>query len=141
LVDKYFTGTASSIEGITVFEVAAEAIRRHHAAYGDDPVLANMLEAGGEYAYRIRGEHPPWSPGSVPRLQHSTRRNSYATHKEYAKLINDQTERLMTLRGLFEFRFDARASVPLDEVEPASEIVKRFATGAMSLGSISTEAH
>src|SRR5690606_19954730 len=99
LVDKYFTGTASSIEGITVFEVAEEAIRRHRAAYGDDPVLANMLDAGGEYAYRIRGEHHMWTPDSIAKLQHSTRQNSYSTYKEYAQLINDQSQRHMTLRG------------------------------------------
>ena len=141
LVDKYFTGTASNIEGVTVFEVAEEAIRRHHAAWGSDPVLAGMLDAGGEYAWRIRGEQHMWTPDSIAKLQHSTRRNSYSTYKEYAQLINDQTARHMTLRGLFEFRLDACSPVPLDEVEPAAEIVKRFATGAMSMGSISTEAH
>ncbi|MBE0594474.1 MAG: glutamate synthase subunit alpha, partial [Gemmatimonadales bacterium] len=141
LVGKYFTGTASNVEGISVFEVAEEAIRRHRAAWGDDPVLANMLDAGGEYAYRIRGEHHMWTPDSIAKLQHSTRRNSYSTYKEYARLINEQTERFMTLRGLFEFRTEACAPVPLEEVEPAAEIVKRFATGAMSMGSISTEAH
>src|SRR5690606_33631002 len=118
-----------------------EARRRHRAAYGDDPVLANMLDAGGEYAYRIRGEHHMWTPDSIAKLQHSTRQNSYSTYKEYAQLINDQSQRHMTLRGLFEFRFDACNPGPIEEVGPAAEIVKRFATGAMSLGSISTEAH
>src|SRR5690606_37866212 len=113
----------------------------HRTAWGDDPVLANMLDAGGEYAYRTRGEHHMWTPDSIAKLQHSTRQNSYSTYKEYAKLINDQSASHMTLRGLFEFRLDACAPVPLDEVEPAAEIVKRFATGAMSMGSISTEAH
>ncbi|WP_418953550.1 glutamate synthase-related protein [Zeimonas sediminis] len=141
LVDKYFTGTPSNVEGIGVFEVAEEAIRLHRAAFGNDPVLAGMLDAGGEYAYRIRGEDHMWTPDSIARLQHSTRSNNYSTYKEYAQLINDQTRRHMTLRGLFEFRFDACKPVPIDEVEPAAEIVKRFATGAMSLGSISTEAH
>ena len=141
LVDKYFTGTPSNVEGIGVFEVAEEALRLHRAAFGNDPVLAGMLDAGGEYAYRIRGEDHMWTPDSIARLQHSTRANNYSTYKEYAQLINDQTRRHMTLRGLFEFRFDACKPVPIEEVEPAAEIVKRFATGAMSLGSISTEAH
>jgi glutamate synthase (NADPH/NADH) large chain len=141
LVDKYFTGTASNVEGIGVFEVAEEAIRLHQAAFGADPVLAQTLDAGGEYAFRIRGEAHMWTPDAIARLQHGTRSGSYSTYQEYAKLINDQSVRHMTLRGLFDFRFDACAPVPIDEVEPATEIVKRFATGAMSLGSISTEAH
>ncbi|HWS75325.1 MAG TPA: glutamate synthase-related protein [Quisquiliibacterium sp.] len=141
LVDKYFTGTASNVEGISVFDVAEEALRLHRAAFGNDPVLAGMLDAGGEYAYRIRGEDHMWTPDSIAKLQHAARSNSAATYREYAKLINDQSVRHMTLRGLFEFRFDHCSPVPIDEVEPAKEIVKRFATGAMSLGSISTEAH
>jgi glutamate synthase (NADPH) large chain len=141
LVDKYFTGTPSNVEGIGVFEVAEEALRLHRAAFGNDPVLAATLDAGGEYAYRIRGEDHMWTPDSIAKLQHATRSQSIASYREYAALINDQSRRHMTLRGLFEFRFDAATPVALDEVEPASEIVKRFATGAMSLGSISTEAH
>ena len=141
LVDKYFTGTASNVEGVSVFEVADEAIRLHLGAFGNDPVLAGMLDTGGEYAYRIRGEDHMWTPESISKLQHATRQNSAATYKEYAALINDQSRRHMTLRGLFEFRFDQCTPVPLEDVEPAKEIVKRFATGAMSLGSISTEAH
>ncbi len=139
-VEKYFPGTATQIEGIGLKEVAEEAVRTHSAAFGKDPVLATMLEAGGEYAYRARGEDHTWTPDSIAKLQHSTRSNNYATYKEYAKLINDQTERQMTLRGLFEIKPLGQA-VPLDEVESAKEIVKRFVTGAMSLGSISTEAH
>ncbi|MEW5904880.1 MAG: glutamate synthase large subunit [Pseudomonadota bacterium] len=139
-VAEYFTGTATQIEGIGLTEVAEEAVRMHHAAYGNDPVLANMLDAGGEYAFRVRGEDHTWTPDSIAKLQHSTRNNNYATYKEYAKLINDQTERQMTLRGLFELK-PVGKPVPLEEVESAKEIVKRFATGAMSLGSISTEAH
>jgi glutamate synthase (NADPH/NADH) large chain/glutamate synthase (ferredoxin) len=100
-----------------------------------------MLDAGGEYAWRTRGEEHMWTPDAIAKLQHSTRANSWNTYKEYAQLINDQSRRHMTLRGLFEFKFDPSKAVPLDEVEPAKEIVKRFATGAMSLGSISTEAH
>jgi glutamate synthase (NADPH) large chain len=141
LVRKYFKGTASKVEGIGLFEVAEEAVRLHKAAFGNDPVLAEMLDAGGEYAFRIRGEEHMWTPDAIAKLQHSTRSNSYQTYKEYAHLINDQTKRHMTLRGLFEFKVDPHRAVSIDDVEPAKEIVKRFATGAMSLGSISTEAH
>jgi glutamate synthase (NADPH) large chain len=140
-IDKYFTGTASRVEGIGVFEIAEEAIRMHKAAFGDDPVLANMLDAGGEYAWRVRGEEHMWTPDAIAKLQHSTRANNWNTYKEYAQLINDQSRRHMTLRGLFEFKIDPAKAIPVEEVEPAKEIVKRFATGAMSLGSISTEAH
>ncbi|MBU2407186.1 MAG: glutamate synthase subunit alpha, partial [Gammaproteobacteria bacterium] len=140
-VSKYFTGTASRVEGIGVFAIAQEAIRMHRAAFGDDPVLATMLDAGGEYAWRTRGEEHMWTPDAIAKLQHSTRANNFNTYKEYAQLINDQNRRHLTLRGLFEFRIDPAKAIPVDEVEPAAEIVKRFATGAMSLGSISTEAH
>ena len=139
-VDRYFTGTTSQVEGIGVFEVMEEAIRLHKKAFSADPVLANMLDAGGEYAFRIRGEEHMWTPDAIAKLQHSTRANKVETFREYARIINDQTKRHMTLRGLFDFKFAADA-VPVEEVEPAKEIVKRFATGAMSLGSISTEAH
>src|SRR5688572_23633166 len=140
LVDKYFTGTASHVEGIDVFDAAEEAIYLHLAAFESrDPVLAAMLDTGGEYAWRVRGEDHTWTPDAIAKLQHASRANSYATYKEYAALINDQSRRHMTFRGLFEFRF--RSSIPIEEVEPAAEIVKRFSTGAMSLGSISTEAH
>jgi glutamate synthase (NADPH/NADH) large chain len=140
-VEKYFRGTASQVGGIGVFEVAEEAIRMHRAAFGDDPVLATMLDAGGEYAWRTRGEEHMWTPDAIAKLQHSTRAGKYETYKEYAQIINDQSRRHMTLRGLFEFKVDPSKAIPIEEVEPASEIVKRFATGAMSLGSISTEAH
>ncbi len=141
MVDKYFTGTTSNVEGIGVFEVAEEAIRLHLAAFGNDPVLANALDAGGEYAFRVRGEEHMWTPDAIAKLQHSTRTNSLQTFKEYTRIINDQSRRHMTLRGLFEFRVDPAKSIPIEEVEPAKDIVRRFATGAMSLGSISTEAH
>ncbi|MEN9418212.1 MAG: hypothetical protein RI988_1832 [Pseudomonadota bacterium] len=140
-VDQYFRGTASQVGGVGVFEVAEEAIRMHHDAFGDDPVLARMLDAGGEYAWRVRGEEHMWTPDAIAKLQHSTRAGKFDTYKEYAQIINDQSRRHMTLRGLFEFKVDPARAIPLEEVEPASEIVKRFATGAMSLGSISTEAH
>jgi glutamate synthase (NADPH/NADH) large chain/glutamate synthase (ferredoxin) len=140
-VDKYFTGTASRVGGIGVFEIAEEALRMHAAAYGDDPVLATMLDTGGEYAWRARGEEHMWTPDAIAKLQHSTRAGNFSTYKEYAQIINDQSRRHLTLRGLFEFRIEPSRAIPIDEVEPATEIVKRFATGAMSLGSISTEAH
>ncbi|MBU1775358.1 MAG: glutamate synthase subunit alpha, partial [Gammaproteobacteria bacterium] len=139
-IEQYFPGTSSQIGGIGLEETAEEAVRMHQAAFGADPLLAGMLEAGGEYAWRARGEEHTWTPDSIAKLQNSTRTNNYATYKEYAKLVNDQTQRQMTLRGLFEIK-PLGKSVPLDEVESAKEIVKRFATGAMSLGSISTEAH
>jgi glutamate synthase (NADPH) large chain len=139
-VEKYFTGTASNIEGIGLFEVAEEAYRLHQLAFGDNPVLRDALDAGGEYMYRVRGEEHMWTPDSIAKLQHAARANNHATYRDFARLVNEQGKRLMTLRGLFELRF-AAMPVPLDEVEPAAEIVKRFATGAMSLGSISTEAH
>ena len=140
-VAKYFTGTPSRVEGIGIFEMAEEAIRMHKAAFGDDPVLANMLDTGGEYAWRARGEEHMWTPDAIAKLQHSTRSGNFNTYKEYAQIINDQNKRHLTLRGLFEFKIDPSKAIPVDEVEPATEIVKRFATGAMSLGSISTEAH
>ncbi len=140
LLDKYFTGTTSQVEGIGVFQVMEEAVRLHKKAFSPDPVLADMLDAGGEYAYRVRGDDHMWTPDAIAKLQHSTRSGRYDSYKEYARLINDQTRRHMTLRGLFELK-PAGPPVALDEVESAKEIVRRFATGAMSLGSISTEAH
>ena len=140
-VKKYFTGTPSRVEGIGIFEIAEEAIRMHKAAFGEDPVLASRLDTGGEYAWRVRGEEHMWTPDAIAKLQHSTRTNNFSTYKEYAQLINDQSKRHLTLRGLFEFKIDPSKAISVDEVEPAAEIVKRFATGAMSLGSISTEAH
>jgi glutamate synthase domain-containing protein 2 len=96
MVDKYFTGTSTQVEGIGVFEVMEEAIRLHRQAFGDDAVLATMLDAGGEYAYRVRGEEHMWTPDVIAKLQHSTRTGKYETYKEYAALINDQTQRHMT---------------------------------------------
>ncbi len=139
-VAEYFTGTPTQIEGIGLNQVAEEAVRTHRNAFGSDPVLANALDAGGEYAWRVRGEEHMWTPESIAKLQHATRTNNAATYREYAKLINEQSSKLKTLRGLFEIK-PAGTAVPIGEVEPAKEIVKRFATGAMSLGSISTEAH
>ena len=140
-IDKYFTGTPSRVEGIGVFEIAEEAIRWHRQAYSNDLPMRDMLDVGGEYAWRAHGEQHMWTPDAIAKLQHATRAGNFATYKEYAQLINDQSRRHMTLRGLFEFKVDPAKAIPIDEVEPAAEIVKRFATGAMSLGSISTEAH
>ena len=141
LVDKYFTGTTSNVEGIGLFRVAEEAIRTHRAAFSNDPVLAGALDAGGEYAWRVRGEDHMWTPDAIAKLQQATRQKSYSSFKQYSQIIDDQSMRHMTFRGLFEFKFGQCTPVPIEEVEPAAEIVKRFSTGAMSLGSISTEAH
>ena len=138
-IDKYFTGTVSNVDGIGIEQVAMESERIHQLAYGNDPVLSDALDAGGEYAFRIRGEEHMWTPESIAKLQHSTKKNNFETYKEYAELINNQAHRHMTLRGLLSFKINK--SMPSDEVESAKEIVKRFTTGAMSLGSISTEAH
>jgi glutamate synthase (NADPH) large chain len=143
-VDKYFTGTPSGVEGIGVFEVAEEAVRLHRLAFGADPTLADALDVGGEYAYRIRGEDHMWTPDSIAKLQHATQaglNKGASTFKEYAQLINEQTRSMKTFRGLFDFKFGQCTPVPIEEVEPAAQIVRRFVTGAMSLGSISTEAH
>ncbi len=138
-IQKYFTGTASTIEGIGLKEIAEECVRRHRDAFGDNPIYRNMLDVGGDYAFRLRGEDHAWTPDSVSRLQHAVRGNNPAEYELFAQQINEQSERLLTLRGLMQFK--AGDSVPLDEVEPANEIVKRFSTGAMSFGSISREAH
>jgi glutamate synthase (NADPH/NADH) large chain len=139
-IEKYFTGTASMVEGVGIEEIAEEAVRWHRDAYGDNPVYADALDVGGDYAFRVRGEDHMWTPDTISRLQHATRANDAGTYDEYSRLVNEQNENLRTLRGLFEMKF-ATTAIPLDEVEPASEIVKRFATGAMSFGSISWEAH
>ncbi len=139
-VEKFFTGTATTIEGIGLTEVAEEALRRHGQAYGDNPLYDGMLDVGGIYQYRLRGEEHAWTPQNVAQLQHAVRGNDPKNYEEFAKSINEQSERLLTIRGLLEFR-KADKPIPLSEVEPASEIVKRFSTGAMSLGSISHEAH
>ena len=139
-VRRFFTGTASVVEGIGLAEVLEENLRLHRMAYSTGPLYQETLDAGGEYAYRIRGEAHMWTPESISKLQHATRSGNYATYREYARAINDQAERWMTLRGLFEFK-NAAQPLSLSEVEAAASIVKRFATGAMSLGSISQEAH
>jgi len=139
-IDKYFTGTATTIEGVGLEQVAEEAVRRHQAAYGDNPIYRKMLDVGGMYGLRLRGEEHAWTAQNIAQLQHAVRGNDWKNYEEFAKSINDQSSRMLTIRGLMEFR---KADKPIDisEVEPASEIVKRFATGAMSYGSISWEAH
>ena len=139
-VEKYFTGTATTIEGAGWQEIAEETVRRHRDAYGDNPIYRTMLDAGGDYAFRLRGEDHAWTPDSVARLQHAVRGNSSDEYKAFATTINEQSERLLTIRGLMQFKW-ADAPIPVEEVEPAADIVKRFATGAMSFGSISREAH
>jgi glutamate synthase (NADPH) large chain len=141
-VEKYFTGTATTIEGADLRAIAEEALVRHARAWSDDPLYQDMLDLGGDYAFRLRGEAHAWTPQSIARLQHAVRGNSLADYQAFAASINDQSERLLTIRGLMRLNpADEGEPLPLDEVEPASEIVKRFATGAMSFGSISREAH
>ncbi|KQW18858.1 glutamate synthase [Afipia sp. Root123D2] len=143
-VAKYFAGTHTRIEGVGLAEIAEEAVRRHNDAFGDAPIYKNALDVGGEYAFRTRGEDHAWTAESVANLQHAVRGNSQERYRAFAKTLNEQAERLLTLRGMFRLRTaedEKRKPVPLDEVEPAKDIVKRFATGAMSFGSISREAH
>ena len=139
-VEKCFTGTATTIEGVGFSEIAAEAVARHRNAHGDNPIYRGMLDVGGDYAFRLRGEAHAWTPESVANLQHAVRANSPEQFHAFTRAIDDQSERLLTIRGLMKFNF-APTPVSLDEVEPAKDIVKRFATGAMSFGSISREAH
>ena len=144
LIRKYFFGTSSKVEGINLKEIEEETISRHNSAFEDIPALKNLLDVGGEYALRMRGEEHAWNSDSVRDLQHAVRSNNSSTYEDYAKQINDQDKRLMTLRGLFKFKDPeefGRKTIKIDEVENAKEIVKRFATGAMSFGSISREAH
>ncbi len=139
-LDRYFTGTTSTTEGAGLPEISEETLRRHRIAFGNAPIYRDALDIGGEYAYRIRGEAHTWTPATISKLQHATRTNSPELYAEFSRLIDEQNEDLLTLRGLMTFKEDA-VPVPLEEVEPAAEIVKRFATGAMSFGSISYEAH
>ncbi|MCB1925336.1 MAG: glutamate synthase subunit alpha, partial [Gammaproteobacteria bacterium] len=139
-VEQYFSGTSTTIEGIGLGEVSAEAVRWHRDAFGNAQIYRGHLDVGGDYAFRLRGENHVWTPETIGKLQHAVRGNDARSYAEFSRIINEQNENLLTLRGLFEFKFAAEA-VPLDEVEPAKEIVKRFATGAMSFGSISYEAH
>jgi len=139
-IQTYFAGTQCQTSGIGLTEVAEETLHKHQQAFGQAQLYDDALDVGGEYAYRVRGENHTWTPQTISKLQHATRSNNRALYDEFAKEINEQNEKLLTLRGLFEVKF-TEAAIPLEEVEPASEIVKRFATGAMSYGSISYEAH
>ena len=139
-LDRYFTGTTSTIEGAGLAEISEETVKRHRLAYGNAPLYRNTLDIGGEYAYRVRGETHTWTPATISTLQHATRNNSAEGYAEFCKLIDEQNEALLTLRGLMSLKEEA-TPIPLDEVEPVTEILKRFATGAMSFGSISFEAH
>ncbi len=139
-VHKYFTRTASRIGGVGIDVVSEEVRRRHQRAFPSRPVGEHDLEWGGEYQWRRDGEYHLFNPDTVFKLQHSTRSGQYSIFKEYTKLVDDQSQKLATLRGLLELR-NAVVPVPIDEVESVDSIVKRFATGAMSYGSISQEAH
>ncbi|WP_078321780.1 glutamate synthase large subunit [Mycobacteroides chelonae] len=146
LLNEYFTGLACPTGGIGLDEIAADVASRHHLAFLERPEewAHRELEVGGEYQWRREGEYHLFNPDTVFKLQHSTRTGQYSVFKEYTQLVDDQSERMASLRGLLKFKSSedtGRAPVPLDEVEPASEIVKRFSTGAMSFGSISAEAH
>ncbi|NDV87118.1 glutamate synthase large subunit [Aurantimonas aggregata] len=143
-VKRYFTGTATTIEGVGLDEVARETAERHVRAFSDDPILARSLEVGGDYVYRMRGESHIWSPDAVATLQHAVRTDSWDKYQDYAAMMNEAAVENSTIRGLFRIRKAeeaGRTPIPLHEVEPAKDIVKRFATGAMSFGSISREAH
>jgi glutamate synthase (NADPH/NADH) large chain len=139
-IEAYFTGTATKVEGIGLTEIARETEQRHADAYGDTSIYRKSLDVGGDLAYRIRGEEHIWTPETIGTLQHAVRSANYGMFKKYTKKIDDQSMKFKNLRGLFELKPVGNA-VSLNEVEPASEIVKRFATGAMSFGSISSEAH
>jgi glutamate synthase (NADPH/NADH) large chain len=143
-VATYFTGTATRIEGVGLEEIAEETVRRHRLAFGDAPIYREALAVGGDYAVRLRGEDHVWTSETVSALQHAVRGNIPEQYRAFAKIVNEQSERLLTIRGLFRLKGgeeDGRKPVPIEEVEPARNIVRRFSTGAMSFGSISREAH
>src|SRR6476659_1617981 len=143
-VAEYFTGTATRIEGVALTEIAEETVRRHRDAFSDAPIYRDALDVGGEYQCRVRGEDHVWTAATVSALQHAVRGNLPDQYRAYAKVSNEQSEQLLTIRGLFRLKTadeDGRKPIPIEEVEPAKDIVRRFATGAMSFGSISREAH
>ena len=139
LVEQYFTGTPSRVEGIGIEVLARECLSRHHKAYPEERTSNPLLDVGGQYQWRREGEYHLFNPETVAKLQVAVRQDSFKTFREYSALINNQSKNLCTLRGLLKFK--KGNPIPIDEVEPAKEIVKRFATGAMSFGSISKEAH
>ena len=142
VIDEHFTGTVSRVEGLGLDEIAKEALMKHRDGFPleDNLVENNILDSGGDYAWRLGGERHLFNPTTIRLLQHSTAANDLTMFEEYARTVNDQSKDAFTLRGLMEFKYD-RPSIPLEEVEPAESIFKRFATGAMSFGSISWEAH
>ena len=143
-VNTYFTGTATTIEGAGLIEIAEETVKRHLDAFGNSPVLEDALDIGGDYAFRQRGEAHVWRTETVASLQHAARGNSQDKYREFAKHVNEVEDKYVTIRSLFRLKGaeeDGRTPVPLEEVESAADIVKRFSTGAMSYGSISLEAH
>lgn len=140
-VDRYFHGTPTRVEGLGLFEIMQEAVNTHAHAYGLNRGQEAILPVGGEYAWRAQGEEHMWTPEAIVKLQRASREKNYQTYREYARIINDQSSRQMTLRGLLRFKTELCQPIPIEEVEPAKEIVRRFATGAMSMGSISAEAH
>lgn len=144
VIDKYFTWTASRVDGIGLDVIAAEVKARHDRAFPDRSINGHTLEVGGQYQYRKEGEYHLFNPETVHKLQYACRSNNYKVFKEYSELVNNQSRRLCTIRGLFEFKKPESAGltpVPIDEVEPVESILKRFKSGAMSYGSISKEAH
>ncbi len=144
VIDKYFTGTHSKIGGVNIDDIAKESVARHESAYNSPDILKITLDIGGEYTQRNRGEDHAWNYNTISALQHAVRGNAQDEYNRYANEINEQDKRLLTIRGLMKIKKaeeDNRKSLTIDEVEPAKEIVKRFATGAMSFGSISREAH
>ena len=143
VVDEYFVGVTSRLGGVGIDVIAQETIKRHHIAYppGGEIPGAKKLQIGGEYQWRREGEPHLFDPETVFTLQHATRSKRFDVFKRYTERVDNQSRRLMTLRGLFDFKKDVRKPIPIEQVEPISEILKRFATGAMSLGSISQEAH
>ena len=140
VIDRYFTGTLSPIRGVSLDVIAREAILRHQTAYPEQTSTTRVLPSGGKHQWRKNGEYHLWNPDTISKLQHAVRNGNYRLFREYSRIADENSKYLCTLRGLFEFKL-AEKPVPLDEVQPASEIVKRFATGAMSFGSISKEAH
>jgi glutamate synthase (NADPH/NADH) large chain len=143
-VRQFFFGTSTTIEGVGLKEIAEETARRHASAFGEDPVLRRSLEVGGEYAYRLRGEDHMWTPEAVALLQHAVRGKGAEAYRQYAAHMNGEVQRNFSIRGLFRIKQAEELGgkpAPLDEVEPAAAIVRRFSTGAMSFGSISREAH
>jgi len=139
-IKNYFTNTKSAIEGVGIIEISKETVIRHSHAFGDNMIYKKSLDVGGDYAVRMRGEAHQWNYDSISTLQHAVRSGSAETYEKYAQIINEQAKKLMTPRGLFKIKPMGKA-IPINQVESAADIVKRFATGAMSFGSISREAH